>query len=99
MLLIYGRVSQLDEVIDHDMADIDVDDDANTVRNNGNDCDIDFIVFDVYVYVYDRLVGNTSQGENDIDQSQSMRLPTTITRGDEQCKRIMSGALTITVEL
>ena len=45
MLLIYGRVSQLDEDIDHDIADIDVVDDANTVRNNGNDCDIDFIVF------------------------------------------------------
>lgn len=31
------------------MADIDVDDDANTVNNNRSDCDIDFIVFTVVV--------------------------------------------------
>ena len=48
----YGRVSQLDDDIENDMADIDVDDDANTVRNNGNDCDIDFIVFGYCCDVY-----------------------------------------------
>lgn len=45
----YGRVSQLDDDIENDMADIDVDDDANTVNNNRSDCDIDFIVFTVVV--------------------------------------------------
>ena len=64
MLLIYGRVSQLDDDIDHDMADIDVDDDANIVSNNGSDCDIDFIVFGyccvlMIVGVYERCIATT----------------------------------------
>jgi len=55
----YGRVSQLDDDIENDMADIDVDDDANTVNNNRSDCDIDFIVMCftlsfIYVYKIDR---------------------------------------------
>ena len=48
----YGRVSQLDDDIENDMADIDVDDDANTVNNNRSDWDIDFIVICFTVVVY-----------------------------------------------
>ena len=89
----YGRVSQLDEDIENDMADIDVDDDANTVSNNRSDCDIDFIVFGlllwlnmrpmmIVVYLYDDNFSSekdmiSCNGKRSIAMD-AQRLPTTI---------------------